>query len=1679
MVPSRQTHLMGAKPKLIPNNKIEAIKRTHGNQKINKNYKPRDVSKRERMGSNWERVEELLKVRVKTGRYHAWYSRNGECSGNEDDNGISFPLCYDNLVERYPHVEKDHLVKLLKSLILSCAPPLHGMFGGNAPNAGDVPTLLGSGSFSLIGFDRDREEKKAIQLPRYLHWPHIHADQVRGLSLREIGGGFMKHHRAPSVRAACYAIAKPSTMVQKMQNIKRLRGHQNAVYCELPKSINIVAELLFAIINLIMGDITDLAVSVNNALVASASNDFIIRIWRLPDGLPISVLRGHTGAVTAIAFSPRPSALYQLLSGQGCAYARTELRRWREQRRDEDDDNVKKATVMGAKMAAQRRRSSDDGTCRIWDARQSQSAPRIYIPKPPDVMVVENLSPGIVTLVTGKSDPSKIAGPMVHQILCCAYNANGTVFVTGSSDTFARVWNACKTNVEESEQPYHEMDLLSGHENDVNYVQFSGCAVTSRPSPADCLNEDSIPKFKNSWFSHDNIVTCSRDGSAIIWVPRLRKSHGKIGRWTRAYHLKIPPPPIPPQPPRGGPRQRYQPTPRGVNMIVWSLDNRFVLAAIMDEVGQIFIIGTGQGESQKDAKYDQFFLGDYRPLIQDTHGNVLDQETQLTPYRRNMQDFLCDSSMIPYPEPYQSLYQQRRLGALGIEWRPPSTQFVVGPAHNINHDVQDVQLLPFLDLERVVQPLPEFIDAIDWEPENEVHSNDSDSEYNVTDEFSSECEHESLCNSSSGDPECSAEGSKANHGKREGLRRSKRKKRKSEVEFTTSSGRRVKRRNLDEHDTNLSRNVRKKRKKGRAGLRKKSSKSASLRPQRRAARNAITFFSLINGASSDIDDEYESETDSSEDDSMQADLNTTDESDRSIEDTQQKCTREVEPSLDECDSFAEPPEINEPQLNPGVRRLVLKLPACLSKEAIPPEILKSGYHEQADVVNVPTKACVENVDLTCLNTQEASICSVDMIGPSVAQYGCETGSRGGGHAEKYVEHPDFRIRWGEVKARSLKHLRLEDASVMDARVNSGEHNDVEIKANGHSKSEDDYERISSHFEKRSLEENPDHDSYKNEMQYMDTAEEDPDGARNKELNLEYMHKTLPSVKIYPNDFQKEAASVSYNDFCERDGMPVNNKIAPEKHQEIDKNVQPIYKKLRIKSRGLAFGSPSNKLKSFGATDDWRSSGCNPTPNSSMQIGRNLDEGEGSEPSLEHHDGNTSEKLVVQTEDLKIVHSDSTNKMYNVVYRRSKLSRGRTNFENSIHPMEESTSNSNSQNEWPNSDVPEVVHDEVHRTRSVSTRMASSQWKPATSNSRLKEGDGSAEASRVAGKPLNVHRQLQTDELTSCMVQQKRRGNHDLSDIDCGNRRRGQPSTKKLSWLMLLEHEEWYRYIPQLGDEVAYLKQGHQEYLELCHSQEIGPWRMFIGNLRAVEFCRVESLDYSQVPGSGESCCKLTLEFTDPSSSVFGKIFKMTLPELRDFPDFLVERTRYDAAMERNWTHRDKCQVWWRDDEGDGGSWYDGRVVQVKPISTELPDSPWLRCAVQYKNDGSEHHTHCPWELCDPDGQWEHPCIDSESRQNLLSSLSKIEQNASKHDYYGIQKLKQVAQKVDYINRFPVPLSLEVIERRLENNYYRTLDAVKHDVRVMLANAESYFGRNAEYAMKIRRLGDWLSRRLTL
>lgn len=83
-------------------------------------------------------------------------------------------------------------------------------------------------------------------------------------------------------------------MVQKMQNIKRVRGHLNAVFCaifdrsgryvitgsddRLVKTWSMETAYSLASCRGHEGDITNLAVSSNNALVAPSSNDYVIRV---------------------------------------------------------------------------------------------------------------------------------------------------------------------------------------------------------------------------------------------------------------------------------------------------------------------------------------------------------------------------------------------------------------------------------------------------------------------------------------------------------------------------------------------------------------------------------------------------------------------------------------------------------------------------------------------------------------------------------------------------------------------------------------------------------------------------------------------------------------------------------------------------------------------------------------------------------------------------------------------------------------------------------------------------------------------------------------------------------------------------------------------------------------------------------------------------------------------------------------------------------------------------------------------------------------------------------------------------------------------------------------------------------------------------------------------------------
>ncbi|XVF62480.1 hypothetical protein PTKIN_Ptkin09bG0011300 [Pterospermum kingtungense] len=381
--------------------------------------------------------------------------------------------------------------------------------------------------------------------------------------------------------------------------------------------------------------------------------------------------------------------------------------------------------------------------------------------------------------------------------------------------------------------------------------------------------------------------------------------------------------------------------------------------------------------------------------------------------------------MIPYTEPYQTMYQQRRLGALGFEWNPPALNLSVGP--NVILD-QDYPILPLADLDTIAAPLPAFLDGMDWEPEIEVQSDDNDSEYNVTEEYPTGGEQGSL-DSLSGDPECTMEDSEIDDTHQDGHRRSERKKLKAEIEIMTCSSRRVERRKLEEYDSNSFSNGRiTKSRNGQKALCKKSSTSQSSRPRRAAARNALHLFSKITGSSTDVEVEDDSEGDSSESESMVQDSYfESGESDRALPTKEIEHSKGKEVLFSESENVAKIDSLLESHYSEDRRRLFLKLPGRDPNKLVPSEsTMEKEVNRQENSVGLSCKASEEATEGGAKH--ESSLdpgCSSGDANYSMTT----TGIRG--QSDKIEDHLDLTegykdgaIKWGGFKARTSKRLRL-------------------------------------------------------------------------------------------------------------------------------------------------------------------------------------------------------------------------------------------------------------------------------------------------------------------------------------------------------------------------------------------------------------------------------------------------------------------------------------------------------------------------------------------------------------------------------------------------------------------------------------------------------------------------------
>ena len=325
------------------------------------------------------------------------------------------------------------------------------------------------------------------------------------------------------------------------------------------------------------------------------------------------------------------------------------------------------------------------------------------------------------------------------------------------------------------------------------------------------------------------------------------------------------------------------------------------------------------------------------------------------------------------------------------------------------------------------------------------------------------------------------------------------------------------------------------------------------------------------------------------------------------------------------------------------------------------------------------------------------------------------------------------------------------------------------------------------------------------------------------------------------------------------------------------------------------------------------------------------------------------------------------------------------------------------------------------------------------------------------------------------------------------------SEQCFSWLSR-EFQGYGCYVPQLGDSVMYIPQGHEEFFDALN--DTVSYRVWDdkADVRFCEPCVVSNLRYIINASTGstvtdapnETICELMLRFADPRSANFGETFSLKLPRL-SVPDFIVCMDRFIAARDKKWKANDQnvfCLWDWEieDEQHPGcfGRWWHGEISSVVKNEGRWRGSPWNNLRITYSNQANESVTHCFWELFDAEDKvrWRRaaearqrnrasdcllgPALSTEVTRALTQKVEKLIANdrflayvtdASCDDVY---LREAIGVNANYCKIVPLPMSLERIKRRLKGRYYRQIDAYKSDADLILSNATLFHGEGSGF-----------------
>uniref|UniRef100_A0A8C3TBP3 Bromodomain and WD repeat domain containing 1 n=1 Tax=Chelydra serpentina TaxID=8475 RepID=A0A8C3TBP3_CHESE len=283
------------------------------------------------------------------------------------------------------------------------------------------------------------------------------------------------------------------------------------------------------------------------------------------------------------------------------------------------------------------------------------------------------------------------------------------------------------------------------------------------------------------------------------------------------------------------------------------------------------------------------------------------------------------------------------------------------------------------------------------------------------------------------------------------------------------------------------------------------------------------------------------------------------------------------------------------------------------------------------------------------------------------------------------------------------------------------------------------------------------------------------------------------------------------------------------------------------------------------------------------------------------------------------------------------------------------------------------------------------------------------------------------------------------------------------------------FVPQMGDEVIYFRQGHEAYIEAVRKNNIyelnphkEPWRKMV--LRDQELVKIVGIRYEVGP---PTLCCLKLAFIDHATGKLSdKSFSLKYHDMPDVIDFLVLRQFYDEARHRNWQASDRFRSIIDD------AWWFGTVLGQEPYQPQYPDSHFQCYSVKWDNGEIEKLS--PWDMEPISDNVDQPeelgasvSVTYEEMEKLLYKPQEGEWGKRSRDEVceriigGIDQLLNLdisaafAGPVDlstypkYCTVIAYPTDLCTIRMRLINRFYRRISALVWEVRCIESNASTF------------------------